>query len=371
MLQRRREGCPRQGRPAAGDLRQGQPVRRAAGPRPPGPARHQPEARRDRQEDRRAAARHQRLALHPPRRPREPRRAAVRADRRADLRPEAVQVRGPGALPQVGAGDALPVPRAPRGVRQHALDRRAGRVRDRVRRRPAAELPDARRASPNDSQYLDHLTWEGAKRRWGDDLPASVVERVAYELKVINDMGFASYFLIIVGPHQVRPRRGHPGRPGPRVGRRAARSRTACWITDLDPIKYDLLFERFLNPSRISMPDIDMDFDSRYRDQMIRYAADTLRPRPRRPDHHVRHDQGPQRRARRGPGARLPVRRRRQGRQGDAAARDGARHAAQVLLRAEREVRRRVQGGRRPAGACTTPTPTSRRSSTSPRASKG
>ena len=46
------------------------------------------------------------------------------------------------------------------------------------------------------------------------------------------------------------------------------------WITDLDPIKYDLLFERFLNPSRISMPDIDMDFDSRYRDEMIRYAAD-------------------------------------------------------------------------------------------------
>ena len=52
------------------------------------------------------------------------------------------------------------------------------------------------------------------------------------------------------------------------------RWRTACKITDLDPIKYDLLFERFLNPSRISMPDIDMDFDSRYRDEMIRYAAE-------------------------------------------------------------------------------------------------
>ena len=82
-------------------------------------------------------------------------------------------------------------------------------------------------------------------------------------------------------------------------------------ITDLDPIRYDLLFERFLNPSRISMPDIDMDFDSRYRDEMIRYAAEMLRPRPRRPDRHLLHHQGPgQAVQRRGPGAglRLPDR---------------------------------------------------------------
>ena len=124
-----------------------------------------------------------------------------------------------------------------------------------------------------DKEYLEHLTWEGAKRRWGDDLPSGVVERVSYELKVINDMGFASYFLITWD--LIRYARGEGIRVGPGRGSAAGCAVAYClWITDLDPIRYDLLFERFLNPSRISMPDIDMDFDSRYRDQMIRYAAD-------------------------------------------------------------------------------------------------
>jgi DNA polymerase-3 subunit alpha len=124
-----------------------------------------------------------------------------------------------------------------------------------------------------DKEYLDHLTWEGARRRWGDELPQSVVERVAYELKVINDMGFASYFLITWD--LIRYARESGIRVGPGRGSAAGCAVAYClWITDLDPIRYDLLFERFLNPSRISMPDIDMDFDSRYRDQMIRYAAD-------------------------------------------------------------------------------------------------
>ncbi len=94
-------------------------------------------------------------------------------------------------------------------------------------------------------------------------------------------------------------------------------------ITDLDPIKYDLLFERFLNPSRISMPDIDMDFDSRYRDQMIRYAADAYGR-----DHVAQiitfgTIKARNAVARRRPRARLSVQRRRQGRQSDATARDG------------------------------------------------
>jgi DNA polymerase-3 subunit alpha len=125
----------------------------------------------------------------------------------------------------------------------------------------------------DDRAYLDHLTWEGARKRWGDVLPPSVVERVAYELKVINDMGFASYFLITWD--LIRYAREAGIRVGPGRGSAAGCAVAYCLsITDLDPIKYDLLFERFLNPSRISMPDIDMDFDSRYRDQMIRYAAD-------------------------------------------------------------------------------------------------
>ena len=125
----------------------------------------------------------------------------------------------------------------------------------------------------DDTAYLDHLAWEGAKERWGDVLPDDVRNRVAYELKVINDMGFASYFLIVWD--LIRFARDSGIRVGPGRGSAAGCAVAYCLrITDLDPIKYDLLFERFLNPSRISMPDIDMDFDSRYRDQMIRYAAD-------------------------------------------------------------------------------------------------
>ncbi len=125
----------------------------------------------------------------------------------------------------------------------------------------------------NDAEYLEHLTWEGAKNRWGDNLPQTVVERVSYELQVINNMGFASYFLITWDLIAYARREGI--RVGPGRGSAAGCAVAYClWITDLDPIKYDLLFERFLNPSRVSMPDIDMDFDSRYRDQMIRYAAD-------------------------------------------------------------------------------------------------
>jgi DNA polymerase-3 subunit alpha len=125
----------------------------------------------------------------------------------------------------------------------------------------------------DDKSYLDHLAWEGARQRWGDVVPDTVRDRVAYELKVINDMGFASYFLITWD--LIRYARECGIRVGPGRGSAAGCAVAYCLrITDLDPIKYDLLFERFLNPSRISMPDIDMDFDSRYRDQMIRYAAD-------------------------------------------------------------------------------------------------
>ena len=125
----------------------------------------------------------------------------------------------------------------------------------------------------DDRAYLDHLAWDGARQRWGEHLPDTVRDRVAYELKVINDMGFASYFLITWD--LIRYARECGIRVGPGRGSAAGCAVAYCLrITDLDPIKYDLLFERFLNPSRISMPDIDMDFDSRYRDQMIRYAAD-------------------------------------------------------------------------------------------------
>lgn len=125
----------------------------------------------------------------------------------------------------------------------------------------------------NEGEYLRHLTLQGAEQRWGAPLPTSVVERLAYELKTIADMGFSSYFLIVWD--LIRYARQHQIRVGPGRGSAGGCAVAYCLrITDLDPIKYDLLFERFLNPSRISMPDIDMDFDSRYRDQMIRYASE-------------------------------------------------------------------------------------------------
>jgi DNA polymerase III subunit alpha len=124
-----------------------------------------------------------------------------------------------------------------------------------------------------DTDYLRHLTLEGARDRWGATLADTVKERLAYELKVIADMGFSSYFLIVWD--LIRHAKSSGIRVGP--GRGSAAGCAVAYslrITDLDPIRYDLLFERFLNPSRVSMPDIDMDFDSRYRDEMIRYAAE-------------------------------------------------------------------------------------------------
>ena len=135
---------------------------------------------------------------------------------------------------------------------------------------PNFPLPDG---FTDDADYLQHLTFEGARKRWGEQLPDNVVERLAFELKVIGDMGFSSYFLIVWD--LIRHARDTGIRVGPGRGSAAGCAVAyTLWITDLDPIKYDLLFERFLNPSRVSMPDIDMDFDSRYRDEMIRYAAE-------------------------------------------------------------------------------------------------
>ncbi|MFW2380799.1 MAG: DNA polymerase III subunit alpha [Acidimicrobiales bacterium] len=122
-------------------------------------------------------------------------------------------------------------------------------------------------------EYLQHLTMEGARERWGDILTDETVERLAYELDTIKNMGFSSYFLITWD--LIAHARNNGIRVGPGRGSAAGCAVAYClWITDLDPIKYDLLFERFLNPSRISMPDIDMDFDTRFRDEMIRYCAE-------------------------------------------------------------------------------------------------
>ncbi len=121
--------------------------------------------------------------------------------------------------------------------------------------------------------YLRHLTFEGARERYGQDLPAHVVERLEYELGVIIDMGFPDYFLVVWD--LIRYARDAKIRVGPGRGSAAGCCVAYCLrIVDVDPIHYGLIFERFLNPGRKSMPDIDMDFDDRYRGQMIKYAAE-------------------------------------------------------------------------------------------------
>ena len=121
--------------------------------------------------------------------------------------------------------------------------------------------------------YLRHLSIEGAKERYGHPIPAEVMHRLDYELGVIGDMGFSAYFLVVWD--LIRFARSQRIRVGPGRGSAAGCCVAYCLqIVDLDPIRYDLLFERFLNPGRIQMPDIDMDFDERYRGDMIKYAAE-------------------------------------------------------------------------------------------------
>ncbi len=137
-------------------------------------------------------------------------------------------------------------------------------------------LPNFKVPAPHEDAdaFLSHLAFEGAKLRWGPNVPEDTAARIAYELRVISDMGFSSYFLITWD--LIRHARGNGIRVGPGRGSAAGCAVAYCLrITDLDPIKYGLVFERFLNPARISMPDIDIDFDDRYRDEMIRYAAQT------------------------------------------------------------------------------------------------
>ena len=121
--------------------------------------------------------------------------------------------------------------------------------------------------------WLREETMRGAARRYGDPLPRAAQERLDYELSVINDLGFAGYFLIVAD--LCRHAREHGIRVGPGRGSAAGSCVSYCMrITELDPIAYGLMFERFLNPERREMPDIDMDFDERRRGDMIRYATE-------------------------------------------------------------------------------------------------
>ena len=125
-----------------------------------------------------------------------------------------------------------------------------------------------------EADYLSKLAYEGAKRRYGDPVPADVVERVKFELHIMKTMGFPGYFLIV--QDFINSARDELDViVGPGRGSAAGSVVAYCLgITKIDPLKYDLLFERFLNPDRISLPDIDTDFDDDGRGRVLKWVMD-------------------------------------------------------------------------------------------------
>ena len=123
-----------------------------------------------------------------------------------------------------------------------------------------------------ENKYLRHLTYLGAEKRYGK-LDESLKDRIEFELKTIKNTGYPGYFLIV--EDFIRKAREMKVSVGPGRGSAAGSVVAYClWITNIDPIKYDLLFERFLNPDRISMPDIDIDFDDVGRNKVINYVIE-------------------------------------------------------------------------------------------------
>lgn len=134
---------------------------------------------------------------------------------------------------------------------------------------PMYELPQE---FTDQNAFLRHLAYEGCKKRYGEIIPTEVRERLEFEVNTIEKSGFAGYFLIVQDFTTASREMGvwvGPGR-GSAAGSLVA---YCLGITNVDPVKYDLLFERFLNPERVSMPDIDIDFDDTGRERVIEYVA--------------------------------------------------------------------------------------------------
>ena len=170
------------------------------------------------------------------------------------------------------ARDAAAVPRSSRGLRQHAADRRAlrGRVRARATSCRASRCRRARPRTPGSTRR--------SRRACSGASPAGSERRARcaqaeYEVDVIKQMGFPGYFLVVadfIDWAKAQGIRVGPGR-GSAAGSMAA---YAMGITELDPLEHGLIFERFLNPERVSMPDVDVDFDDRRRGEVIRYVTE-------------------------------------------------------------------------------------------------
>ena len=134
---------------------------------------------------------------------------------------------------------------------------------------PSFPLPEG---FSNENEYLSHLAYEGAKRLY-TELTKEIKERLEYELKVVADKGFGGYFLIVMDYIKEAKKMGVAVGPG--RGSAAGSIIAYCiGITGIDPLKYNLLFERFLNPERPTMPDIDVDFDDDGREQVMKYVVE-------------------------------------------------------------------------------------------------
>ncbi len=123
-----------------------------------------------------------------------------------------------------------------------------------------------------ENAYLKHITFKGAEKRYGD-LDKETKERIDFELEVIENTGYPGYFLIV--QDFIAKAREMDVSVGPGRGSAAGSVVAYClWITNIDPLEYNLLFERFLNPDRVSLPDIDIDFDDEGRQKVIDYVID-------------------------------------------------------------------------------------------------
>lgn len=135
---------------------------------------------------------------------------------------------------------------------------------------PKFPIPDN---DMSEDEYLEKNVWEGSKCRYGDNPPQEIIDRIKYELSVIRKMGFSGYFLVTKDFTDFARRNGIAVGPG--RGSAAGSIVSYCLgITDLEPMRYNLLFERFLNPDRISMPDIDIDFADDRREEVIKYVRE-------------------------------------------------------------------------------------------------
>ena len=135
---------------------------------------------------------------------------------------------------------------------------------------PNYEVPDE---FETHYDYLKKISDDGLKERYGESLSDELIQREEYELKVIKEMGYVDYFLIVWDYVNYAKTHGIPVGPGRGSGAGSIIA-YAMGITDIDPIKYGLIFERFLNPERVSMPDFDIDFDFEKRQEVIDYVAE-------------------------------------------------------------------------------------------------